>query len=240
MQPHDLVIGQYYSEQAGRVRFTREQASRFAKQEANDFNPLHDLDGKRFCVPGDLLFAVLLDNYGVSQHMTFTFSGMVSEDVELILPEPSAQMHIQDAGGREYLRVSRSGQTSRDASLIRNLTQSYVAFSGQTFPHILVPLLAEQHVMIHPERPMVIYESMSIDLDRLDIAQPRLQGDSNQLALNGKRGSVDLAFNLVDGGEIVGRGRKHMLVSGLRDYDEDTVTSAIAIYNNSKQAFVRQ
>jgi hypothetical protein len=81
---------------------------------------------------------------------------------------------------------------------------------------------------------------MSIDLDRLDIAQPRLQGDSNQLALNGKRGSVDLAFNLVDGGEIVGRGRKHMLVSGLRDYDEDTVTSAIAIYNNSKQAFVRQ
>jgi hypothetical protein len=29
-----------------------------------------------------------------------------------------------------------------------NLTQSYVAFSGQTFPHILVPLLAEQNVMI--------------------------------------------------------------------------------------------
>jgi hypothetical protein len=240
MQTHDLVIDQYYSEQGGRVRFTREQASRFAKQVANDFNPLHDLDGKRFCVPGDLMFAVLLATYGVSQHMTFTFSGMVTEDVELILPEPSAQMHLQDAGGREYLRVTRSGQTSRDASLIRHLTQSHVAFSGQTFPHILVPLLAEQHVMIHPERPMVIYESMSIDLDRLDIAQPRLQGDSNQLALNGKRGSVDLAFNLVDGGEIVGRGRKHMLVSGLRDYDEDIVTSAIAIYNNSKQAFVPQ
>lgn len=240
MQTQDLAIGKYYSEQGGRVCFTREQASRFAKQVANDFNPLHDLDGKRFCVPGDLLFAVLLAHYGVSQHMTFTFSGMVSEDVELILPEPAVQMHIQDASGREYLRVARSGQTSRDASLISNLTQSYVAFSGQTFPHILVPLLAEQHVMIHPDRPMVIYESMSIDLDRLDITQPRLQGDSNQLTLNGKRGSVDLAFNLVDDGEIVGRGRKHMLVSGLRDYDEETVTTAIAIYNNSKQAFVQQ
>lgn len=240
MQTPDLVINQYYNEHSGRICFTREQASRFAKQVANDFNPLHDLEGKRFCVPGDLLFAVLLATYGVSQRMAFTFSGMVSEDVELILPEPAEEMRILDAGGREYLRVTRSGQTSRDASLIRKLTQSYVAFSGQTFPHILVPLLAEQHVMIHPDRPMVIYESMSIDLDRLDIAQPLLQGDSNQLVLNGKRGSVDLAFNLVDGGEIVGRGKKHMLLSGLREYDKDIVTSAIAIYNNSKQAFVRQ
>ena len=34
---------------------------------------------------------------------------------------------------------------------------------------LLVPLLAEQNVMINPERPVVMYESMNIDLDRLDI-----------------------------------------------------------------------
>ena len=42
--------GEYFS-------FTRKQASDFAKQVASDFNPIHDEDAKRFCVPGDLLFS---------------------------------------------------------------------------------------------------------------------------------------------------------------------------------------
>ena len=232
-----MIIDQFYSEPNGRVCFTREQGSNFAKQMANDFNPLHDADAKRFCIPGDLLFAVILAKYGISQHMEFIFSGMVTAGVELVLPEPSGELHINDTNGREYLRVKRAGDLTHADSLIRNLTQSYVEFSGQTFPHILVPLLAEQQVMIHPERPMVIYESMTIDLDRLDITHPVLQADYNQLEINGKRGSVELAFHLEESGEIVGRGKKHMLLSGLREYDEDVVVSAIATYNRSKAVF---
>jgi len=232
-----MIIDQFYSEPNGRVCFTREQGSNFAKQMANDFNPLHDADAKRFCIPGDLLFAVILAKYGISQHMEFIFSGMVTAGVELVLPAPSGELHINDTNGREYLRVKRAGDLTHADSLIRNLTQSYVEFSGQTFPHILVPLLAEQQVMIHPERPMVIYESMTIDLDRLDITHPVLQADYNQLEINGKRGSVELAFHLEEGGEIVGRGKKHMLLSGLREYDEDVVVSAIATYNRSKAVF---
>ncbi len=57
------------------------------------------------------------------------------------------------------------------------------------------------------------------------------------LEINGKRGSVELAFNLVDGGEIVGRGKKHMLLSGLREYDKDAIATAIVTYNDSKKAF---
>jgi hypothetical protein len=232
-----MNINQYYSEPGGRVCFTREQGSNFAKQMANDFNPLHDADAKRFCIPGDLLFAIILAKYGISQHMEFIFSGMVTAGVELVLPEPSGELHINDTSGREYLRVKRAGDSTREDSIISNLTQSYVEFSGQTFPHILVPLLAEQRVMINPERPMVIYESMTIDLDRLDITYPVLQGDYNQLEINGKRGSVELAFHLEEGGEIVGRGKKHMLLSGLREYDEDLVASAITTYNHGKAAF---
>ncbi|MBK6741319.1 MAG: DUF3581 family protein [Haliea sp.] len=232
-----MIIDQFYSEPNGRVCFTREQGSNFAKQMANDFNPLHDADAKRFCIPGDLLFAIILAKYGISQHMEFIFSGMVTAGVELVLPAPSGELHINDTSGREYLRVKRAGDLTHADSLIRNLTQSYVEFSGQTFPHILVPLLAEQQVMIHPERPMVIYESMTIDLDRLDITHPVLQADYNQLEINGKRGSVELAFHLEEGGEIVGRGKKHMLLSGLREYDEDVVVSAIATYNRSKAVF---
>lgn len=232
-----MIIDQYYSEPNGRVCFTREQGSNFAKQVANDFNPLHDADAKRFCIPGDLLFALMLAKYGVSQHMEFTFSGMVTAGVELVLPEPSGELQINDTSGREYLRVKRAGDTTLEESIISNLAQSYVEFSGQTFPHILVPLLAEQGVMINPERPMVIYESMTIDLDRLDVTHPVLQGDYNALEINGKRGSVELAFHLEAGGEIVGRGKKHMLLSGLREYDEAVVASAITTYNQGKAAF---
>jgi hypothetical protein len=232
-----MIIDQFYSEPEGRICFTREQGSNFAKQMANDFNPLHDADAKRFCIPGDLLFAIILARYGISRHMEFIFSGMVTAGVELVMPAPSGELYINDTNGREYLRVKRAGDTSHAESIIQNLTQSYVEFSGQTFPHILVPLLAEQGVMINPERPMVIYESMTIDLDRLDITHPVLQADYNQLEINGKRGSVELAFHLEQDGEIIGRGKKHMLLSGLREYDADLVASAIMTYNHGKAAF---
>ena len=233
-----MIIDQYYNEPNGRISFTREQGSNFAKQMAHDFNPLHDVDARRFCIPGDLLFSIVLAKYGISQHMEFVFSGMVIEGVELVLPEPAEELHLKDSEEREYLSVKRAGDVSREESLIQNLTQSYVEFSGQTFPHILVPLLAEQNVMINPDRPMVIYENMIIDLDRLDIEQPLLEGDYNQLEINGKRGSVELAFNLLEGGEIVGRGKKHMLLSGLREYDEKASSDAIARYNDTKNSHI--
>ncbi|MEZ5573530.1 MAG: DUF3581 family protein [Halioglobus sp.] len=235
-----MIIDQYYNEADGRISFTREQGSNFAKQMANDFNPLHDIDAKRFCIPGDLLFAIILKKYGLSQHMEFVFSGMVTAGIELVLPAPAAELHIKDTDGREYLRVKRSGDISLDESLIQYLTQSYVEFSGQTFPHILVPLLAEQQVMINPERPMVIYQSMSIDLHTVDIKQPVLQADYNQVGIDGKRGSVELAFHLAEGSDIVGHGKKHMLLSGLRAYDEAIVASAIVTYNDGKKAFALQ
>ena len=156
------------------------------------------------------------------------------------MPEPSGELHINDTNGREYLQVKRAGEIARSELLIQNLTQSYVQFSGQTFPHILVPLLAEQKRMINPDRPMVIYQSMTIDLDRLDIANPLLKGDYNKLEINGKRGSVELAFHLEDDGEIVGRGKKHMLLSGLQEYSADTVATAISTYNKGKDAFAAQ
>ncbi len=232
-----MIIDQYYNEPNGRISFTREQGSNFAKQMARDFNPLHDAEAKRFCIPGDLLFSVILAKFGVSQHMEFVFSGMVVDGVELVLPESSKELEIHDSEGREYLRVKRSGSNSMDESMVQNLTRSYVEFSGETFPHILVPLLAEQNVMINLNRPMVIYASMSIDLDSLDIQQPLMQHDYNQLEINGKRGTVELAFNLLDGGEIVGRGKKHLLVSGLREYEENVMTAAVARYNEDKEAF---
>ena len=51
-----MLVEKYYSEVGQEVRVSRQQASDFAKNIADDFNPIHDVQTKRFCVPGDLLF----------------------------------------------------------------------------------------------------------------------------------------------------------------------------------------
>ncbi|MGL6055276.1 MAG: DUF3581 family protein, partial [Vibrio metschnikovii] len=78
-----MLLKPYFSSAEHQFQFTRQQASHFAKKVAGDFNPIHDEDSKRFCVPGDLLFAVLLKKNGISQKMRFTFSGMVSDGIAL-------------------------------------------------------------------------------------------------------------------------------------------------------------
>jgi hypothetical protein len=234
-----MFIDQYYSANDGIISFTRDQGSHFAKGVADDFNPIHDPDSRRFCVPGDLLFSVVLARYGLSQHMEFTFTGMVDDGSRLILPDASPELVIQDAEGKEYMAVRRGGENSQDAALIDSLTRVYVEFSGHTFPHILVPLLAEQNVMINPARPMVFYESMVIDLDRLDVEKPVLQMDRNELTISGKRGEVQFAFNLVDAGAIVGRGRKRMVLGGLREYDAGVMDETVADLNQRKETYLQ-
>lgn len=234
-----MLIDQYYNQLERKISFTRQQASDFAKKIADDFNPLHDIDSKRFCVPGDLLFSVILAKYGISQHMRFAFCGMVTEDVTLQLPEPSPQLTITSEQNKEYLIIDHSGETSRDGQLIDNLTRSYVTFSGHTFPHILVPLLEEKGVMINPDRPMVMYQSMLIDLHRLDCQSIDLELDKQQtlLEVNGKRGNVCLAFNLLNEGKLIGRGEKHMVVSGLKPFEEEVVASISSNYAQWKKDF---
>ncbi len=233
-----MLIDQYYNAHDGKISFTREQGSNFAKQVADDFNPIHDPDARRFCIPGDLLFSIILARYGLSQHMEFAFTGMVVDGIELLLPESAPQLAINDTQGKQYLTIRREGENSRDAVLIDRLTREYVAFSGPTFPHILVPLLAEQNVMINPDRPMVMYESMTIDLERLDIEAPSLELDHTELVIKGKRGELQLAFKLEESGAVVGRGNKRMILSGLREYDKAATDSIIATLKERKLAFL--
>ena len=233
-----MLIDQYYTANNGRISFTRGQASDFAKHVADDFNPIHDLDSRRFCVPGDLLFAVIIARYGLSQHMEFRFTGMVDDGSELLLPEPAEAFAFNDEAGKEYLTVQRGGKSSEEEALIDKLTHAYVEFSGHTFPHLLVPLLADQNVMINPARPMVFYKSMVIDLDRLDIEEPSLVEEKNELAIDGKRGEVQFAFNLVDSGAVVGRGKKRMILGGLREYDAVVMDENVSSFNQRKQDYL--
>ncbi len=232
-----MRLNDYYSEENNGVVFTRQQASDFAKNVAGDFNPIHDVDSKRFCVPGDLLFSISLSKYGLSQKMRVTFSGMVSDGVAIQFPPLDDSVTICDINGKEYLTLQREGEISHNEALINSLTRSYVEFSGQTFPHILVPLMANNNAMINTARPLVVYESMAIDMQRLDVSDVVLELNHAEMETEAKRGKATLHFNLVSNGETVGTGSKSMLLSGLRPYDGEQMDALVNDYAARKESY---
>ncbi|NRA54719.1 MAG: DUF3581 family protein [Gammaproteobacteria bacterium] len=233
-----MNLAQYYCQNDRTFSFSRQQASDFAKQIAGDFNPLHDVETKKFCVPGDLLFSLALDKLGVSKQMNFTFCGMVSDNLELDYNDKAAeQLSIIDSADKEYLKIDRSGELSGDSQLANSLAQRYVEFSGDTFPNILLPLMEQNNVMINPARPLVIYESMSISLNRLDFINPSLEVTHTELEVNGKRGRAILQFCFKVGDEVVGQGEKRMALSGLREFDAEIMTKVVADYQARKAGY---
>ncbi len=226
-----MNLQDYYSEKERYIQFSREQASNFAKKIAGDFNPLHDTDSKRFCVPGDLLFACCLCKHGLSKKMHFRFSGMIGSGVELDFnPSDHSEIPVVNNDGKEFLRLTRSTDITRDEQLINSLIRQYVAFSGFSFPDLLVPLMAKHNVMINPQRPLVIYESMQIDLSSLDFKNVTLQQSGAKLKIKEKRGDALLEFRLIADDRIVGNGFKTMVLSGLRPYNEEAMTALVENY----------
>lgn len=233
-----MLLAQFHTEDSGSILITPQQASRFAKEIAGDFNPIHDVDAKRFCVPGDLLFSLVLGKYGLSQRMDFRFAGMVGKGVKLQFPPaPEGKFDICDDAGKTYLHVERDGAVETDQAMIETFIRSYVAFSGQNFPHVLVPLMAAHKVMINTDRPLVIYESMSFNLDQLAFTDLSLEAKQASLEVDGKRGEVLLPFQLTSDGKSVGSGYKKLVLSGLRDYDQAKIDELVAAYAGWKAAY---
>ena len=238
MSIKEMFIENYCSISADKISFTRQQGSDFAKQVADDFNPLHNIDAKRFCVPGDLLFSIIIAKSGLHKKMTFDFSGMVSDNVNLTFPQKIDNSYdIKDDKDKTCLSVSVSGEATHNPTLINALTKAYVDFSGHTFPDILVKLMSENSVMINPARPMVMYQSMSIDLHTFDAESVTLQLAKTSLTIDGKRGDAWLEFDLLSNGEVIGHGKKHMLLSGLRSYEQETIDAMVNQYRESKISY---
>ena len=233
-----MFLNRFYSEVNGIVRINADQASSFAKDISGDFNPIHDPGNKYYCVPGDLLFALVLAKYGISQSMQFTFTGMVRNGAELRFPDsPGDQFVITDQKDKICLRVERNGETNPNTYLIEQLIQKYVAFSGQNFPHILVPLMAQHQVMVNPARPLVIYDSMSITLDHLSLSEPSLELTETTLEITGRRAEARLYFKVKEDNKSIGTGFKKLVLSGLRPYEEERVQEMSEIYLARRAAY---
>lgn len=223
-----MFLDRFYSIQNGRVHISASQASLFAKEVAGDFNPIHDPDARRFCVPGDLLFAVVVSRFGLSRHMTFQFRALLGGDVPLEFRENGEEtIEVCDQGGKVYLEVTRSGNVTRDEHVIEEFIRCYVAASGKNFPHTMKPLMESKGVMFNPDRPMVMYASMSLTLDSLDAASPELELHNADLEDNGKRGNVVLEYRLISDGKSVGEVSKHLVLGGLRPYCPDAMAGIV-------------
>ena len=230
-----MFLQSFYTESDNQFSVSGEQGSQFAKQICNDYNPIHDPDSKRFCVPGDLLFALSLNNYGLSEKMNFDFSGLVGADKLLVFPtSDSSELVIKDEREKAYLTLIREGDNNSSPKAIEHLVRSYVAFSGHSFPYILVPLMEQHQVMINNNRPLVMYQSMSLNLDQLELEKPEVKLINADMQVEGKRGNVTLHFAINDGGKAVGRGEKKLVLSGLREFDPQVMDQLIKEYEARK------
>jgi len=234
-----MFLKEFYCLHEGHVGIAAEQASMFAKEVAHDFNPLHDVDAKRFCVPGDLLFSLALEKYGLSQQMHFIFSGMVGHGVLLNFPDTDVErIDVNDNQGKTYLQIERSGSISRDSALIESFTRDYVAFSGQNFPYVLVPLLAKENVMFSLTRPLVIYESMTLSFDHLDFRQAAVAMMEPKMEVNGKRASAFLHFQIKSGANVVGTGFKKLAISVQSGYEPESMQAFVDDYLARKNDYL--
>ncbi len=220
---------QFYSVQDGRIVISAPQASYFAKEIAGDFNPIHDPDARRFCVPGDLLFTIVVSRFGLSENMTFKFRNLLGAEVPLKFRESEngEAINVVDEAGKVYLEVTRKGAVTRDEKVIEEFSRCYVAASGKNFPHTLKPLMESHGVMFNPDRPMVMYESMSLALTQLENPHPDLELNNADLEVAGKRGNVTLEYNLQSSGKSVGEVAKRLVLGGLREYCPEAMAGII-------------
>lgn len=233
-----MLIDDYHSHEAEAVHIAAEQGSRFAKEVAGDFNPIHDAGERRFCVPGDLLAALVLRHYGIAPHMDFRFRSRVGADVTLQFPrDAGAQLAIADAEGRVCLEVSRAGEPWHDIGAIEALAGASAALSGRNFPDLLEPLMREHGVMFNPARPMVLYESMALSLSERPAQNLALHLDSATLSVDGRRAVERLHFALEQDGRSIGQGCKRVTVSGLQPYDAERMQAFSDLYEQRRLAF---
>ena len=237
-----MFLKKFYSGSNDSIKITAEQGSLFAKEIANDFNPLHDVGAKRYVVPGDLLSSIVLEKYGISKKMQFNFMGMLGGDgIALNFPETNAdQFEVIGSNNKTILGIERSGERITDKLVVEALIRNYAAFSGYNFPYILVPLMAKHKVMINIARPLVLYESMTLEFEHMNFTDPKVEMVDPDLRVDGKRGDAHFNFQIKSGDEVVGKGFKKIVISGVREYEERPMQEFVDNYLARKEIYLNR
>jgi len=230
----------YCTRSGENILFSKQQGSDFAKRIAGDFNPLHDVGNSRFCIPGDLLFALMLSQFGISREMAFDFQGMVSGGTPIHFIELDKTIIAKNDKDKQVLCVARDGEITRNNIFVEGLIRAYVAFSGETFPHTIIELMKDEGMMINTRRPMVIYDQMSLSFSRFSESEPQVELQNCHFNVSGKRGMVTMNFDLLTDGQSIGSGQKQIIMSGLRPYEQSDIDYLVDTYNSGKAAFLHR
>lgn len=134
--------------------------------------------------------------------------------------------------------MERSGETILNETLATQVAENYVKFSGMNFPHIMVPLMENSGMMINPDRPLVMYESMELNFEHLNFTSPTVELTDSIMDVSGKRGTVTLAFCFKENGVVIGEGKKKMVCSGLREFESEAVEALVDKFHARKSAFL--
>lgn len=233
-----MFLDTFFKENKDYIWISQEQSSQFAKEVCADFNPIHDPGAKRFCVPGDLLFALALTKYGLSQKMSLNFLGMVRDNTRLYLPlSDSNDLTVKDQHDNVVLEIKRRGDTIRNSRLIEAMIRCYVTLSGRNFPDLLVPVLRKHGIMFNPKRPLVLYDSMWFEFEHSSFEDLQIELAAVELENEGKRATEYINFNFFSANKHIGYGQKKVIISGLKPYDDAQMQSFAEGYNALRDDF---
>ena len=90
-------------------------------------------------------------------------------------------------------------------------------------------------MMINPSRPLIIYQSMTLQLITLEFSAPSLFLSKIELNISEKRGNAYLFFDIFDGAKVIGKGKKHLILSGLKPFEKNKVDEMVRKYNELKK-----
>ncbi|TOH85620.1 DUF3581 family protein, partial [Vibrio parahaemolyticus] len=81
--------------------------------------------------------------------------------------------------------------------------------------------------------------SMEVEFSRLELKHPEVDFTGATFDVEGKRGVVTLNFAFKEDGQEVGTGKKRMVATGLKPYNQESVEDLVERFNTRKEAFLQ-
>ena len=101
-----------------------------------------------------------------------------------------------------------------------------------------MPLMKKNKVMFNPARPLVMYNSMSFEFEKLSLENPlNVKLADAYFEVQPKRADNFLHFEISDGEKVIGRGIKKLVVAGLKPYDDESITAFSDAYEARRANF---
>lgn len=203
-------------------RFIPTACSAYARNVAKDFNPIHSHLAKKYCVPGDLIFALITEMHGAHNYMRVDFLNRVGAECKLFFDTKRIALALLDVDKKLYAELATAGDKSVCPKRLKTVSNVVVSCTSGYFPYKLIDNLREENVMLSIRRSMVMLKSIEVELRNIHSASSLVaKYQSSGLELSGKRGEVKVYFQLFDDDGIsVGFVTKTVLIIGIEKFND--------------------